>query len=59
MQRVLALRQCVPLLGFAGVCLVDKPTVITPDEELEGVCVEIRVCARSRSEYSVQHISLK
>ncbi|XP_022697857.1 serine/threonine-protein kinase PINK1, mitochondrial-like [Varroa jacobsoni] len=41
-QRVLALRQCVPLLGFAGVCLVDKPTVITPDEELEGVCVEIR-----------------
>ncbi|OQR77425.1 serine/threonine-protein kinase PINK1, partial [Tropilaelaps mercedesae] len=41
-QRVLALRQCVPLLGFVGVCLVDKPTVITPDEELEGVCVEIR-----------------
>lgn len=42
-QRILALRQCVPLLGLTGLCLVEKPSLITPDEELEGVCVEIRV----------------
>ncbi|XP_003746842.2 serine/threonine-protein kinase PINK1, mitochondrial [Galendromus occidentalis] len=41
-QRILALRQCVPLLGLTGLCLVDKPSLVTPDEELEGVCVEIR-----------------
>lgn len=32
----------LPMLGLTGVCLINKPTLVTGQEELESVCVQIR-----------------
>lgn len=35
----------LPLMGLTGVCLVNKPSVLTREEELESVCVALRELA--------------
>lgn len=33
----------LPLMGLTGICLIRKPALVTSEEELESVCVAIRV----------------
>lgn len=41
-------RHVVPTLGLIGICVVKEPTLLTSDEQLESVCLEIRRLARGR-----------
>lgn len=35
----------LPLMGLTGVCLVNRPSVLTREEELESICVALRELA--------------